>query len=118
MFRMFRRLFSRKRQCPECGFQGSPRDFKRVKNTPKVSDARDAADYGTEADKKAFGVGQTGTAGATGGNVGTGNVGASGGSKAKARTAKNKPKVSDARDAADYGAGQTGATGSAGSKSK
>ena len=28
---MFRKLFSRKRECPECGFQGSPRDFKRVK---------------------------------------------------------------------------------------
>ena len=31
MFAMFRKLFSRKRECPECGFQGSPRDFKRVK---------------------------------------------------------------------------------------
>ena len=30
---MFRRLFSRKRECPECGFQGSPRDFKRVRTT-------------------------------------------------------------------------------------
>ena len=28
---MFRKLFSRKRECPQCGFQGSPRDFKRVK---------------------------------------------------------------------------------------
>ena len=30
MFKMFRKIFNRKRECPECGFQGSSREFKRA----------------------------------------------------------------------------------------
>jgi len=37
MFGIFRRLFNRRissvRQCPECGFAGSPKQFKRVNMT-------------------------------------------------------------------------------------
>ena len=42
-------------------------------NTPKVSDARDAADYGTQADKEAFGVdgGQVGIGSTTDVGIGT-----------------------------------------------
>ena len=38
-------------------------------NTPKVSDARDAADYGTQADKEAFGVDDSSSSSGSSGNV-------------------------------------------------
>ena len=33
MFNMFKRLFSRERQCPKCGFVGNSRQFKRITMT-------------------------------------------------------------------------------------
>ena len=65
MFNMFRRLFSRKRECPECGFQGKPRDFKRVstkvKATPEANSSGSSGSTGSS--------GSSGSSGASGKKV-------------------------------------------------
>ena len=88
---MFRKIFNRKRECPECGFQGSSREFKRAGSSNRKKNMKHTheinADEGTE--------GSSGTSSSSGtsgdsqeqtktpeatpevdsGNVGEGNVG-------------------------------------------
>ncbi|MAH45176.1 hypothetical protein CMI37_05070 [Candidatus Pacearchaeota archaeon] len=63
MFNIFKRLFNRRvntvRECPECGFKGSPKQFKKVKTmtttTARIDDRHNSS--------------------GTSGNVGSGNIG-------------------------------------------
>ena len=99
MFRMFRKLFSRKRECPNCGFIGSPREFKRV--TMKK--------YTTTAGRK-YANEPSGNTGATGGNTGnTGNTGS--GNLGTAPTGGNVGVTGPSDNGSTGNTGGTGSTG-------
>ena len=90
MFCMFKRLFSRKRECPECGFQGSPRDFKRVIKTTSMSSSSGS----------------------------TGSSGSSGSSGTKAKKPEKKPTKATKVNASSGSNGSGGSGGSSGSSGK
>ena len=95
MFNILKRFFNRRantvRECPECGFKGNPKQFKKVKimttTTAKVDDRHNS--------------GSNGSAG-SGGNVGSGNP-----------APEATPPSSD--DSSAGSAGSAGSDGSSGS---
>ena len=83
MFAMFRKLFSRKRECPQCGFQGSPRDFKRVKTVDLLDEKTRE-----KLNNASLGIGSSS------GDSGTSGTSGTSGEKPKVNLTKAKSKLS------------------------
>jgi hypothetical protein len=77
MLSILRKLFNRRvntvRECPECGFKGNPRQFKKVKIMTTTTARRDDS-HNRPSSSGNVGSGTDGSTGSSG-NVGSGNIG-------------------------------------------